>query len=178
VGTEPVAGRVVWVLRHAKASPHGPDDHSRPLGPKGRRQGAELEAFLRASAAELAPVPRLVLSSSALRALETAELVLPALGDDAELVVEPRLYEADADDVVNVVREVPDDVGSVMVVGHNPTLHDLALALVGAQDHQGRARLEEGFPTGALAAVRSPADRWSRLQMGEGDLLAMFTPGR
>ena len=167
----------MWVLRHAKAAPHGPDDHGRPLAPKGRRQGVELERFLRESAGELGPLPRLVLSSSALRALETAELVLPALGD-AELLVDRRLYEADPDDVLAVLREVPDDVSSVMVVGHNPTLHDFALALVGPDDEKGRHRLEEGFPTGALAVVTSPADRWARLDSGEGALLTLFTPGR
>ena len=157
----------MWVLRHAKAAPHGPDDHSRPLAGKGRRQGAELEAFLRRSAGGVGPLPRLVLSSSALRALETAELV-----------VDRRLYEADPDDVIDVLRAVDDDVPSVMVVGHNPTLHDLALALVGPEDPTGRARLEEGFPTGALAALRSPTDRWARLQMAEGALLTLVSPGR
>jgi phosphohistidine phosphatase len=166
------------VLRHAKAAPHGPDDHGRPLAGKGRRQGADLEAFLRASAGGVAPVPRLVLSSSAQRAIETAELVLPGLGQDAELVVDRRLYGADPDDVIDVLREVDDDARAVMVVGHNPTLHDLALELVSDADAAGKERLEEGFPTGALAAVAVTADRWAHLEMRAGTLMTLFLPGR
>ena len=168
----------MWVLRHAKAAPHGPEDHGRPLTGKGRRQAAEVERFLAESGTALGALPGLVLSSSALRALETAEVVVRALGDRAELVVDRRLYEADPDDVVDVLRTLAGEPTSVMVVGHNPTLHEFALALVGAADPHGRARLEKGFPTGALAVIRVPVARWAELSPGSGELATLFTPGR
>jgi phosphohistidine phosphatase len=167
---------VVWVLRHAKAAPHGPDDHLRPLTGKGRRQSAEVARLLEDAAP--APTPELVLSSSAARARQTAELVLPALGERTELVVDGRLYQADPDDVIELLRAQPDDVRSVMVVGHNPTMHEVALELVGTADAAGRERLEQGFPTAALAVVRLPASSWAQLSPGTGELVELFTPGR
>jgi phosphohistidine phosphatase len=167
----------VWILRHAKAGAHGPDDHGRALTGKGRRQSAEVERFLEGHALP-APKPTLVLSSSARRARQTAELVLPGLGPEADLVVDRRLYNADPDDVVDVLREVPDEVSSVMIVGHNPTLHDLALELVGSRDQTGRDRLEGGFPTAALAVVNIAAPSWARLGPGTGELVGLLTPGR
>jgi phosphohistidine phosphatase len=168
----------VWVLRHAKAGPHGPDDHERPLTGKGRRQAAEVERFLADPPPSAAPRPELVLSSSATRAVETAQLVLPALGEQARFVVDRRLYGADPDDVVAILRELPDDVRSVMVVGHNPTLEEVALELVDPDDATGRERLERGLPTGALAMVRMPAPSWSVVSPGTGSLVELIIPGR
>ena len=177
MGPDPVATRAVWILRHAKAEPHGPDDHSRALTGKGRRQSAEVERFLEDHVRPV-PKPTMVVSSSAQRARQTAELVLPGLDPATELVVDRRLYQADPDDVVDVLRELPDETSSVMVVGHNPTLHDLAFELVSDDDVDGRDRLEQGFPTAALAVVRAPAPSWARLGPGAGELVELFTPGR
>jgi len=168
----------VWVLRHAKATAHGPDDHSRVLAPRGLRQATAVGRSVAADPVDGAPVPVLVLCSSARRAVQTAELVVAALADRTDLEVERGLYEADADDIVDRLRLVHDEVVSVMVVGHNPTLHDLALLLLDPQDAAGRSRLEAGFPTAALAVVGIPAPSWGKLSMGTGRLLALRTPGR
>jgi phosphohistidine phosphatase len=166
------------VLRHAKAAADGPDgdDHSRPLTPRGARQGAEVERLLAGALAFGAPAPAEVLSSSASRALQTAQAVLPALGDEVELVVERGLYEADPDDIVTRLRLVPDDALAVMVVGHNPTLHDLVRLLLGPDDPGGRARVDGGFPTAALALVGLPAASWRQVAPGTGRLEAFFVP--
>jgi phosphohistidine phosphatase len=178
VGDQPVAPRWVWVLRHAKAAAHGPDDHSRVLAPRGTRQATAAGRSVAADPVDGAPVPTLVLCSSARRAVQTAELVVAELADRPELDVERGLYEADADDVVDRLRLVDDEVVSVMVVGHNPTLHDLALLLLQPQDAAGRSRLEAGFPTSALAVVGTGAPSWGQLEVGTGRLLALRTPGR
>jgi phosphohistidine phosphatase len=120
----------------------------------------------------------LVLCSSARRAVQTAELVVAELADRTDLEVERGLYDADADDIVDRLRLVDDVVVSVMVVGHNPTLHDLALLLLEPQDAVGRSRLEAGFPTAALAVVAVPPASWGALSMGTGRLLELRTPGR
>lgn len=123
-----------------------------------------------------ASVPELVLSSSARRAVQTAELVIAELEPRVELVVERALYEADADDVVEIVRTFGGDATSVMVVGHNPTIHELAVLLLDDGDVDGRTRLERGFPTAALAVTAVPAGPWTRLSLGSGTLLALRTP--
>jgi phosphohistidine phosphatase len=125
-----------------------------------------------------APTPELVLTSSAARARRTAEVAHAALGDGVPLDVERALYGADPDDIVARLRLVGDEVGSVMVVGHNPALHDLALLLVSPDDGDGRARLEAGFPTGALARITLDGARWTEVAAGSGRLDELFLPTR
>ena len=168
----------MWVLRHAKAAPQGPDDHSRPLTARGKRQATDVGRYLAGAPLAGVPVPELVLSSSARRALRTAKLVIEQLTSHVELVVERRLYGADADDVAELLRELGADAPSVLVVGHNPTLHEFALLLLDPRD-PGRARLQdEGFPTAALAVAAVPAPSWARLSLGTGSLLDLRVPPR
>ncbi|HLX89558.1 MAG TPA: histidine phosphatase family protein, partial [Acidimicrobiales bacterium] len=109
------SAREVWVLRHAKAVPHRSDDHERALTERGKRQCAEVAAHL-VDIGCASDVPATVLVSSATRARETAELVLCGLDSRVEVEVRDALYRADADDVIEMLREVGADVPSVMVV--------------------------------------------------------------
>jgi phosphohistidine phosphatase len=170
----------VWILRHAKAAANGPDgdDHSRPLTGRGRRQSAQVAEFLTGRVASGAPTPDVVLSSSAARALATAEAAHHALGDDVPFEIGRALYRADADDMVDRLRLVPDEIDAVMVVGHNPCFHDLALLLVSADDADGQARLAGGFPTAALAIVAIDVASWTEVVAGSGRLEEMFVPTR
>jgi phosphohistidine phosphatase len=124
-------------------------------------------------------LPSHVLCSSALRARETAELVMVGLGPDVALEVERGLYNADVDDVIERLRSVEDGTGeapaSVMVVGHNPTFAELALYLLSEDDSEGKSRLGS-FPTCALAQIELPVARWSELQPGAGHLKSLFVP--
>ena len=167
------ATRQLWVLRHAKAAPHQADDHARPLTGRGRRQCAELAAHL-TEAGRAEAMPPVVLVSSAARALQTAELVTEALGGSARLEVEPSLYEAQVDDVLELVRTLDDTLASVMVVGHNPTLEELVWVLVQG-DEEGRASYD-GLSTGALAVVGLDAPSWEGLVPASGRLLSLYAP--
>jgi len=164
------------VLRHAKAA-QGPADHARPLTDRGRRQAADLQRYLAAGGPPV-PVPGTVLCSSARRAVQTAELVTAGMDPPPALMVERALYEADADDVLDRLRQLTDDDAAVMVVGHNPTLHHLVLDLLDEGDTTGRQRLDAGFPTAALAVVGLPDVPWSRTAPGTGTLLDLWTPDR
>ena len=173
----PDAGRHLWVLRHAKAAADGPDDHGRPLTGRGARQAADLARRIADGPGPGGPLPTTVLCSSARRALQTAELVAPVLGERVELVVERALYQADPDDVVARLGELPDTTPAVMVVGHNPTLHDLVGLLLAPADEAGRAGLDEGFAPATLAVVALPPGRWSVSPLGTGTLSALWRPG-
>ena len=168
--------RSVWVLRHAKAEAHGPDDHGRALTGRGRRQASEVGDYLAGAALPGVQRPRTVLCSSATRARQTAELAVDALGDDVDVRVEPALYGADPDDVLDVLRTLDDTVTSVLVVGHNPTLHELVVLLIDDALEDERARVEARFPTAALAVVGVPAPQWSRLALGTGRLVELRLP--
>ena len=118
-----------------------------------------------------------MLCSSAARAVQTAELVLPALGAEVTLEVERDLYTADADDVIERLRGVEEEVTSIMVVGHNPTFAELVLLLVAPTAISGRGRLQ-GFPTCALAQIAVRADTWMDLRAASGHLERLFVPDR
>lgn len=165
--------RQLWVLRHAKAASHSDDDRGRPLAERGRRQCAELAAELRASGIAL---PELTVSSPAVRARQTAELVLGGLDLSSPLETDGELYGADPDDVISRARLFDDELARIMVVGHNPTFEGLVLLLLASSDTAGRSRIDAGMPTCALAVVELPIDRWGELVTGEGTLQALFTP--
>ena len=168
----------LFILRHGKAAAKGTKggDHGRPLTGRGRRQSQAVAAHLAERRAAGAVVPDLVLTSSAARARATAEPVHGALSASSPLEIEDDLYGADADDVVARLRVLPDDTASVMVVGHNPTLQELALLLVDVDD-AGRGRLDD-FPTAALAVVALAVDHWTSVAPGTGRLEELFVPER
>jgi phosphohistidine phosphatase len=160
----------LYLLRHAKSSWADPGlaDRERPLAPRGRRDAKRIAKHLR----RLGSSPELVLCSPAVRTRETLELIPPAL-DASTVVFEEDLYAASADALLARIRRVPDGVASVMVIGHNPGLHQLALALASVGDELGR--LEAKFPTAALATVDVPKP-WSRLEPGDAALTAYVVP--
>jgi len=119
--------------------------------------------------------PALVLCSSARRTVETLELIAPALGKQARTRVLESLYMADAEDLLDQLRRVSRTVPSVLVIGHNPGLHDLAASLAaGGGDPLDRLRLK--FPTGALATLRVRGSGWRQLTPGGAELIAFTTP--
>jgi phosphohistidine phosphatase len=141
----------LYLLRHAKSSwkDASLDDHDRPLAPRGKRASKAIGRYLRDHDVE----PELVLCSSAKRARQTLERLGPA-GLDAR--IEPELYGAGAGALLARLREVPGEVASVMLIGHNPAMQELGFRLAG---------LEDKFPTAALATFECP--RWSTLETAE-----------
>ena len=166
--------RTVFLLRHAKSSwdDLAIADHDRPLAPRGRRAAKGIAEHVRSEAV----CPALVLCSSARRACETLDAIRPALGDHAEVVVTDDLYGADADLLLRRLREVGQDVDSVMVVGHNPGLQDLALELTGDGDEAAIAQLHTKFPTGALATLQLGEASWDQLAPGRAYLASLVLP--
>ena len=116
----------LWFLRHAKSSwdQSGLPDADRPLAPRGRRAAEVLAAHLAASEIR----PTVVLCSSSLRTRETLAAILPALGDALKIRIERALYGADAAQLLDQLRQVPNKASSAMLIAHNPGIQDLALA--------------------------------------------------
>ena len=102
--------------------------------------------------------PQLVLCSPAKRTRQTLSRLAPALGERAEIRVEPGLYAASAADLLDLLREVPDEVASVMLIGHNPGIQDLAVSLARGGPELERARRK--FPTAALATLLYDGSWW------------------
>jgi phosphohistidine phosphatase len=166
--------KTLSLLRHAKSSWSDPDlpDEERPLAPRGRRAAAAMFRHLR----EEGVAPELVLCSPARRTLETFDAIAPAFGDGATLLVEDELYGASAEELVRRLRAVPSAVASVIVIGHNPGLHDLAIDLAGSGERGPLERLRTKLPTGALATFAVERDSWSDLGAGSARLIGFVVP--
>jgi len=157
----------LFVLRHAKSSWDDPDldDHDRPLAQRGRRAAEVVAEHVRANEVE----PDIVLCSSARRTRETLETVKPR----GEWVIDPELYGADADTVLDRIRGVPEASRTVMVIGHNPAMQELVLDLAGTGDELDEARHK--FPTGALATLTFEC-AWGELSSGSAHLSSFVRP--
>jgi phosphohistidine phosphatase len=118
--------------------------------------------------------PRLVLCSAGLRARQTLAAVLPSLGSPLEVTVEPALYTFDSGALIERLHRLDDAASSVMLVGHNPALEELARWL--SADGELRRRLEMKFPTAALATIDLPGASWSSLSEGVGALTRFVVP--
>jgi phosphohistidine phosphatase len=116
--------------------------------------------------------PGVVLCSSSLRTRQTLAAILPALGDALEIRIEPALYGAGAAELLGRLQQVSNRASSAMLIGHNPGIQDLALAL--AAGGPARAGLREKFPTGALATVELDVERWRDID--NGTVTALVTP--
>lgn len=165
--TEP---RRLHLLRHAKAQPCAPGgDAERALSENGLAGAALIGEFIRGQAI----APDLVLCSSARRARQTVEAIAPALPATVPVVTEDRLYLASANALLERLREVDDGVPSILLVGHNPGLHELAAGLL----HNGERAALPSFPTAALAVEELTVGRWVELGAHTTTLVTFVTPG-
>jgi len=163
----------LFVLRHAKSSWNNSflADHDRPLAPRGERAAAALADHL----ATIDPPPALVLCSTARRAQDTLEPVRAKLPETTTVLIEDELYGASAPDIVDRLREIPEDTTSVLVVGHNPGLEDLVSGLGRDGDPELIARVQAKFPTGAFATLTFPGP-WKSLGSAPATLEAFVVP--
>lgn len=165
--------KTLTLLRHAKSSwaDPGQDDFDRPLNARGiaaaRRMGGEMRALaLRFDA---------VLASPARRAAETVERAAEGFGTLAPHF-DRRIYLASLATLMAIVRETDDAVDRLLLVGHNPGLHMLALLLTAATDDPLRAEVAAKYPTGALAEIALPIAHWRELTEGQGKLARFIRP--
>jgi phosphohistidine phosphatase len=163
--------RRLHLLRHAKSSWDNPtlDDYDRPLAPRGRKATKRLASWVREHDVQ----PQLVVSSSAVRARETLDGVLRGL-PEPEISIEDALYAAGAETLLERVHALPDEVDEAMLVGHNPGVAELLLAL--AAPGELRERAEAKVPTGALATLEADVRRWAELESGGARLVAFVVP--
>jgi phosphohistidine phosphatase len=164
--------RTVILLRHGKSSWSDPTlaDLDRPLAPRGERASRRIGKYIRRKKIR----PALVLCSPSLRTRQTLEAIESSLGEGSSVEFEPQLYAASEGELLQRLRALPDSVDSVMLIGHNPGLHELArvLASRGAE----LPRLKEKFPTGALARLVADNESWAALGPGDGELVDYIVP--
>ena len=158
--------RTLLVMRHAKSdwgAAFG-SDHERPLVRRGVKAAGRMGRFL----TDAGTAPDLILSSSAIRALTTAELAAEAGGWDCEIVTNRDLYASDPERVLEMVREINNGVERLLIAGHEPTWSTLVTWLTGGD----RVRM----PTAAVACLDLPHGGWIDLAPATCELRWLMTP--
>jgi phosphohistidine phosphatase len=161
------------LLRHSKTERPEPSqrDRDRMLMARGRADAPLIGSYM----ASHRLIPDLVLVSPAKRTMETWELVAAALSKSPRVVKEERIYNARTQTLADLIREI-EDAGVLLMVGHNPGLHDLANALIGSGDIDVRESLNEKLPTSGLVAIDFAFGDWSELHDSSGRLDRFVTP--
>ena len=154
------------LLRHAKAEKGGPgvDDRDRALNPRGRTDAARIGAYM----AHHGLLPGGVLVSSARRTRETFERLTSAWPAPCPARYVDPLYNAGLDAIVEAIKGASPRI--LLVVGHNPGLHEAARLLIASGDVEARERLNEALPTSGLAVIDFPGDDWQKLHSRSGRL--------
>jgi phosphohistidine phosphatase len=169
-----MTSRRILLLRHAKSAWDEPglDDFDRPLAPRGRRAAAVMGVYLR----DEGLVPDLVLCSAARRAAETWEIAAHELARPPAVEHDPALYMVTGERLLKRLKKLPASVKAVLVVGHEGGVDVLARRLVGDGAAPLRKRLNEKFPTAALAVVAVAINDWAALAEKSGTLTRFAAP--
>ncbi len=165
------------LLRHAKSSwdQASLSDFDRPLNERGKKAAPEMGRVLH----DLKFAPDLILCSPSTRTRQTLDLVLPCLKGPAPTIqFDNDLYHASAASLLDQMRSLDDKLRSVLVVGHNPGLHALALTLAGEGGTDDLTHLTSKFPTAALALLSFTNPRWRDTGPAKGWLEAFVVPER
>jgi phosphohistidine phosphatase len=172
-----VAKKTVTLFRHAKSGEKdNPDiaDFDRPLSKRGTKVAPAMGQVLRKAKLK----PDVILCSPSKRTRETLALAVPkAWAKGPHVRFEEPLYEASAKTLLKMLRELPDEAGHVLIVGHNPGLQDLAILLT----EPGTPALEEfmqKLPTAAIASFAFDTERWRSLKPATGALQLFMTPNK
>ncbi len=163
----------LFLLRHAKSdwSSPGEDDFDRPLSKRGEKAAPQIGRYMEKHDLH----PALVMCSSAKRAQQTMQLVLPELSTSPQIDITDDLYSfGGTHKLVNIIRK--QQPSPLMIVAHNPSLEYLTKDLTATGSSSARARLAEKFPTAALAVLEFDIPEWKHLQTGIGTLVHFIRP--
>lgn len=163
------------LLRHAKSGWDDPvaRDFDRPLNDRGIRAAALIGRYARDHGMTF----ELLLASPATRCVETIDHFVEAYGSSPETQWDRRIYLAPVGTLIDVLNDIEDAVGHVLMVGHNPGMEDLVLNLVPDDGTSPlRDEVEHKFPTAALAVIDLAVDRWADVARGQGRLTGFTRP--
>ena len=161
----------LYLLRHAKTEPDNrAGDHARVLTERGRADAALIGREI----ARLGYRPHLILASTSRRTVQTLDILTPFLAPSPAARLEPSLYLAAAPTILHRAGAITEDAGSVLFIGHNPGMEDLAITLAGDSDLGVRAA--EKFPTACFAAFESDASNWRDAARGAWRALTIIRP--
>jgi len=164
----------LMLLRHAKSG-HEANvaDIDRPLNARGKLEAGSMARLMTVRQFR----PNRILCSSSLRTRETLAPLIAELADDTFVEITRRIYDADAEDLLALIREQDGAASTLLIIGHNPGLEELARVLAGGGDAAAVFRMRTKFPPAALAVIRFENPEWREIEPGLGRLDAFETPG-
>jgi phosphohistidine phosphatase len=165
-------GRTLIAVRHAKSSwDHDVEDHERPLSGRGRRDADALGRLL----VQRALTPDLVLCSTAARTRETWERAQSAGVIAGEVRLVRGIYHAWVPELVRLLRQTPDELSTVLLLGHSPGVPDLVEHICVRTDSPDWTQLDQKYPTSGVAVVNVPGP-WRELGSSSADLVTLAIP--
>jgi len=172
-----IAMRRLMLLRHAKTEHAAPSgrDQDRRLDERGRTDAAKIGGWI----GRHPPFPDVALVSPAIRARQTWEIAWEAmknLSPQPQVELLPELYGADPSQLLQTVHASSSDPKVLMMVGHNPGMHELALALTGSGEAAARKALADNLPTSGLAVFDFAGSDWTDVAFRRGRLVLFVTP--
>lgn len=160
--------KTLIILRHSKTEKINPaGDQARELTKPGRRWATEAGREI----LDATGLPDLLVTSNAIRALQTGDLAAEAMKFSGERRVIPEIYGATENELVQVIQAFPDDFSSIVLVGHNPGLEELANSFPGKREHG-------HLPTAGWVVVEISAESWKDAKAGAGKVTAYGTPNK
>jgi phosphohistidine phosphatase len=168
-----MTSRRLVVIRHSKAEPHAGADIERVLAPRGLADASAIGRWLVAHGV----APDCALVSPARRTRQTWQQIAAELSVVPDPSFDSRIYDNSIDDLVAVIAEVPDATETVVLVGHNPSVHGLAVNLDdNTGDAASREQVSSSFPTSALAMFEVDST-WDEIGLGGSRILCAAVPG-
>lgn len=164
----------LMLLRHAKSSwtQIGSTDFDRPLNDRGRMTAPQIGSYM----ADNDLTPAQIFSSPAVRAKTTTQLALAEIPGVPAPTYDQALYDGGPESLFNTIAAASDDLNTLLVVGHNPTIHAMGLSLCSSGNAEALERLGTKYPTGALAIIDFKLDHWSEITGGSGQLRDFIEP--
>jgi phosphohistidine phosphatase len=165
--------KTLYLLRHAKSSWDDIDvpDFQRPLADRGREAAPRMAEYMKSEGL----MPDAVLCSGAKRAVETWELMAPVMGEP-RVHVDDNLYMAAPDAIIAWLKRLQPEIGSVLLIGHNPGFEEVAARLAPDGKKKAMKRMRRKYPTGALAMIRFDVENWTDVGDGAGYLERFIRP--
>jgi phosphohistidine phosphatase len=157
--------KTLVLMRHAKAEPDSGGDKARQLVPEGRQDAGRIGQFMLGEFG----APGSIIASDAVRARQTAEIVANALDVPDCLMLEPKAYTFEAEQLLAVLKAAP-DVSLLLLIAHSPALEEMTGHLVGTSAAQVR------LPPGGFVLLVFASDRWDAIEMDSARLLGLVTP--
>lgn len=166
--------RTLYLLRHAKSDwdESSTADFDRPLSKRGFSAAPRMGLFMQ----ENKFAPERIFCSSAKRTRQTLGALQPYLGDCTDVQFMERIYTGGAQEYFNLLRNHGENAQSLMLIGHNPSIQGLALALSGSGDETARQQMATKYPTAGLSVIQFKIDNWSEIAESSGHLELFVTP--